>query len=115
MKADTTRRPLRQAWASTFLMKYTRQRCQVAFITLATEALMPSCASEITSLTPRRPRRASLRRKAVQNVSASEGPTSMPNTSRRPSLLTLTATMTATETGLPSHACDGSPGCGPRF
>ena len=28
---------------------------------------MPSCASETTSLTPRRPRRASLRRNAVQN------------------------------------------------
>src|SRR5262249_1695013 len=46
-------------------MKWTRQRCQVALNTLATAALMPSCASEITSLTPRSPRRASLRRKAV--------------------------------------------------
>jgi hypothetical protein len=34
--------------------------------TLATAALIPSWASEITSLTPRRPRRASLRRNAVQ-------------------------------------------------
>ncbi len=40
---------------------------------------------------PRRPRRASLRRKAVQNGSASGGPMSMPSTSRRPSLLTPTA------------------------
>ena len=56
-------------------MKWTRQRCQVAFSTLATAALMPSWASEMTSLTPRRPRRASLRRNSVQNVSASEGPT----------------------------------------
>ena len=55
---------------------------------------MPSWASEITSFTPRRPRRASLRRKAVQKVSASEGPTSMPSTSRRPSVLTPTATIT---------------------
>jgi hypothetical protein len=41
---------------------------------------------------------ASLRRNAVQNVSASEGPMSMPRTSRRPSLLTPTPTITATET-----------------
>ncbi len=102
MKADTTRRPLRPAWASTVLMKWTRHLCQVAFITLATEALMPSCASEITSLTPRRPRRASFRRKSVQKVSASEGPTSMPSTSLRPSLFTPTATITATETIRPS-------------
>src|SRR5579859_4132833 len=59
-------------------MKWTRQRCQVACNTLATAALMPSWASEITSLTPRRPRRASLRRKPVQKVSASDRPISMP-------------------------------------
>jgi hypothetical protein len=58
-------------------------------------------ASEITSLTPRRPRRASLRRKAVQKVSASDGPISMPRISRRPSPLTPTATITATETMRP--------------
>jgi hypothetical protein len=45
----------------------------VALSTFATATLRPSCASEITSLTPRSPRRASLRKKAVQNVSASEG------------------------------------------
>jgi hypothetical protein len=61
----------------------------------------PSCASETTSLTPRRPRRASLRRNAVQNVSASEGPMSIPSISRRPSLLTPTATITATDTMRP--------------
>jgi hypothetical protein len=49
-------------------MKRTRQRCQVAFSTLATAALMPSWASEITSLTPRKPRLASLRRNAVQKA-----------------------------------------------
>ena len=38
---------------------------------------------------------------AVQKVSASEGPMSMPSTSRRPSLLTPTATITATETTRP--------------
>ncbi|GJD83478.1 hypothetical protein HPGCJGGD_1345 [Methylobacterium haplocladii] len=55
---------------------------------------MPACASETASLTPRRPRRASLRRKAVQNVSASDGPASLPSTSRRRSALTITATET---------------------
>src|SRR3954451_17142133 len=50
-------------------MKWTRQRCQVAFKTFAMAAFSPSWASETTSLTPRRPRRASLRRKSVQKVS----------------------------------------------
>src|ERR1700728_3840220 len=59
-------------------MKWTRQRRHVALRTLATADFSPSCASEITSLTPRRPRRASLRRKSVQNVSASEQPTAKP-------------------------------------
>ena len=59
MKAETTRRPLLPAWASALRMVWTRQRCQVAFISLATAALMPSWASEMTSLTPRRPRRLS--------------------------------------------------------
>ena len=54
-------------------MKRTRQRCKVAFSTLATAALMPSWASEITSLTLRKQRRASLRRNAVQKASASGG------------------------------------------
>ena len=79
-------------------MKWTRQRCQVALRILAIAAFRPSWASEMTSFTPRRPRRASLRRKAVQKGSASEGPMSMPSTSRRPSVLTPTATITATET-----------------
>jgi len=52
-------------------------------------------------LAPRRPRRASERRNSVQKVSASEAPIAMPSTSRRPSLLTATATMTATETMRP--------------
>ena len=54
MKAETSRRPLLPAWASALRMKCTRQRCQVARNTRATAALMPSCASEITSLTPAR-------------------------------------------------------------
>ena len=78
MKAETTRRPLLPACASTLRMKCTRQRCQEACSTLPTAAFMPSCASEITSLTPRRPRRASERRKSVQKVSASEAPIAMP-------------------------------------
>src|SRR6266851_1848458 len=79
-------------------MKWTRQRCHEACSTLATAALMPSWASEMASLTPRRPRRASFRKNSVQKVSASDGPISMSSTSRRPSLLTPTATITATET-----------------
>src|SRR3954452_9976219 len=38
----------------------------------------------MTSLTPRRPRSASERRKLFQNASASEGPVATPSTSRRP-------------------------------
>ena len=72
--------------------------------TLATAALRPSWASETTSFTPRRPRRVSLRRNSVQNGSASEAPISMPSTSRRPSQLTPTAMMTATETMRPPLA-----------
>jgi hypothetical protein len=63
---------------------------------------MPSCASEITSLTPARPRRLSLRRNSTQKVSASETPIAMPSTSRRPSVLTATAMVTATETMRPA-------------
>src|SRR5713226_3312930 len=47
-------------------MKWTRQRCQVAPSTLATAAFSPSWASEVTSFTPRRPRRASERRNSTQ-------------------------------------------------
>src|SRR5204863_3729787 len=66
IKAATTRRPCFLAWARTLRMKCTRQRCQEACRTLATAALSPSCASEITSLTPLRPRLASERRNSVQ-------------------------------------------------
>jgi hypothetical protein len=59
--------------------------------------------SETTSLTPRRPRRASLRRKSVQKVSASDAPIAKPSTSRLPSSLTPTATITVTETMRPSR------------
>ena len=70
---------------------------------------MPSWASEITSLTPRRPRRVSLRRNSIQKVAASETPISMPSTSRRPSLLTPTAMITATETTCPLAESDARP------
>ncbi|TWB67763.1 hypothetical protein FBZ87_1135 [Nitrospirillum amazonense] len=75
----------------------TRQRCQVARNTRATAALMPSWASETTSLTPPKPRRLSLRRNSTQKVSASEVPMSMPRISRLPLVLTATAMVTATE------------------
>lgn len=83
-------------------MAWTRQACQVACSTLVTAALRPSWASEMTSLTPRRPRRTGLRRKSSQKVSASEAPMAMPSTSRRPSLLTPTAMVTATGTMRPA-------------
>ena len=82
-------------------MKWTRHLCQVAWNILVTAALMPSWASEITSFTPAKPRRLSLRRNSSQKVSASDAPMSMPSSSRRPSLLTATAMMTATETMRP--------------
>jgi hypothetical protein len=53
MKAETTRRLLLPAWASALRMVWTRQRCQVAFISLATAALMPSWASVDGGLNPR--------------------------------------------------------------
>ena len=48
------------------------------------------------------PRRLSRRRKSTQKVSASEAPIAMPRTSRRPSVLTATAMVTATETIRPA-------------
>ena len=98
MKAETTRRPLFPAWARALRWKWTRHRCQVALRTFETAALMPSWASLMTSFTPRRPRRVSLRRNSVQIGSASDVPISRPRTSRRPSVLTPMAMMTATET-----------------
>ena len=38
-------------------MKWTWQRCQVALSTLVMAVFSPSCASEMTSLVSRRPRR----------------------------------------------------------
>lgn len=101
MKAETTRRLLLPAWARAFLWKCTRHRCQVVDSTRAVAALMPSCASLITSFTPLRPRRTRSRRNSVQNGSASEAPMAMPSTSRLPSMLTPTASVTATDTMRP--------------
>ena len=80
------RESVQQGEGNRFFNGPTRQRCQVALRIFETAARMPSWVSEMTSLTPRRPRRASLRRKAVQKGSASEGPMSMPSTSRRESV-----------------------------
>src|SRR3954465_599558 len=57
--------------ASAFLMKWTRQRCQVAPTTRVMAFFNPSWASEITSFTPLSPRLARSRRKVVQKGSAS--------------------------------------------
>ena len=65
-------------------------------------AFRPLWSSEITSCTPRRPRRVSERRNSVQKVSASDAPIAMPSTSRRPWSLTATATVTATGTMRPA-------------
>src|ERR671912_1507555 len=54
-----------------------------------------SCASDVTSRTPRRPRFTRLRRNAVQKARSSDGPTSIPRTWRSPSLVTPTATTVA--------------------
>ncbi len=70
-------------WAKALRMKWTLQRWRVAGSTFDTAPLMPSCASETTSLTPRRPRLVSLRRNSVQIASASDVPISIPRTSPR--------------------------------
>src|SRR5262249_5496130 len=57
--------------------------------------------SLITSLTPRRPRSVRDRRNLVQKGSASDGPTVIPRTSRRPSAFAPTAIITATDMILP--------------
>ena len=102
MNAETTRRPLLPAWARALRMKCTRQRCQVARNTRATAALMPSCASEMTSLTPARPRRS-------EPGAGSRPRRSRPPRRRSPSraphadaVLTATAMVTAAETIRPA-------------
>jgi hypothetical protein len=52
---ETTRRPLLPACASTFLKKWTWQRCQVAHSAFETAAaMMPLWSSETTGWTPRK-------------------------------------------------------------
>ncbi len=96
--AETMRRWVLPAWAMALRMKWTRQRCQVAFRIFEIAAFRPSWASETTSLTPRRQRQVNERSKSTQKGSASLCRTVMPCTSRHPSLLMPTATMTATDT-----------------
>lgn len=62
------------------------------------EARKEVCLSDPNAFTLRGPPRASLRKNATQRGSAFEGPTSMPSNSRRPSMFTPTAKITATET-----------------
>jgi len=97
MKALIMRLPLQVALASALRLKCTRQRSPVAFMTLESAALMTRRGTEMMSLTPRSPRRVRFRRKPAQDVSAYEAPMSLPSTSRRPSALTPTAMITATE------------------
>lgn len=79
-------------------IRCTLHRCHDApTSTLGIDAFNPACASEITSLTPLRPRSLRLRRNAVQNTSSSESPTSTPRTSRSPLAVTPVATTTARE------------------
>src|SRR5512134_3010478 len=85
-----------------FFNSPTRQRCQVAPRTRIIAAFSPSWASEITSLMPARPRALRLFRKSDQNTSASDGPMCKPTISRRPSVLTATAIIAATETIRPA-------------
>jgi len=80
---------------------WTQQRCQVARSTFVTVAFRPSGASE-TGFTPARPRRFRVLRKSSPKGSASELPSALPRTSRRPSALTQTAMVPATETIRPT-------------
>ncbi len=94
---------LRSSWKSVSekTLKCTRQRCRVAWKIFAIAALSPECESEMTSLTPRKPRRVSEHKESVQNGSASLGPTATPKTSRSPSVAP-TEIITATETMRPA-------------
>ena len=77
-------------------MKCTRHRCHaVPLSTVPMACFKPSCASEITTRTPLSPRFTRLRRKAVQKLRSSDGPTSSPSTWRSPSLVIPTATTVA--------------------
>ena len=82
-------------------MKWTQQRCQVALNTLETAAVEgPRSVGDDELDAPEAPA-GKLAQEGGPEVFASEGPMSMPRISRRPSALTPTATMTATETMRP--------------
>ena len=101
MKAETTRRPLLPCVGERIAHEVDAGRVANWWSAPSIRGLDAFVASKTTSLTPRRPRRRSLRKNSVQNVSAPEGPMSRPRISRRPSLLTPTAMMVATETMRP--------------
>src|SRR5512144_2430152 len=100
--------------ASALRVQCTRQRCQVAPRTRTIAAFNPSWASEITSLMPVRPRPFTLFRKSDQKTSASDGPMCRPTISRRPSVLTATAIIAATETIRPAARTFRSGGIEPQ-
>jgi len=82
--------------ASTLRAKWTRHRCQLAPCNvLRAAAFRPSCASEITNLSPRR---RSDRRNSVQKDSSSLSPTARPSTSRSPPAVIPVAITTARDT-----------------
>lgn len=80
IRAETMRRWPAGACTSTLRMKCTRQRCQVAEITFRTAAFKPSWALEMTSFTPRRPRRVSDDLPIAPAVGALQGTHRKPNT-----------------------------------
>src|SRR6266540_3204517 len=83
-------------------VKWVRQRCQATPGSVAAIAsTRPGCASEVTSLTPARPRATNERRKASQAAPSSLVTTSRPSDSRKPSWLTPTACTTQTLTVRP--------------
>lgn len=83
-------------------MKWVRHRCQEAPVsTLAMAALIPSCASEMTSSTPARPRATRPRRNSVQLAVSSALTMSNPAISRRPSALATVAITAVTFTTRP--------------
>jgi hypothetical protein len=55
-------------------MKCTRQRCQEACSTWAIAAFNPSCASEMTSLTSRKPRLLGITRRAYATENHAPAP-----------------------------------------
>jgi hypothetical protein len=75
-------------------MRWTRQRCQVAFSTRAAAAFRPSWGVGDHQLG----RAGEPPQELRPEVSASEGTRPAPRTSRGPSVLTATATVAATET-----------------